>query len=144
MSAAPPICGAAAWRRWLSFSRSFSRSWATLAARPHLCIYGNIQDEFCPARMSHNTKLPMRLFSESIYEAHSETISLGNLKVRAQPQSLIADRDASDVAVDAPEAGADRPARTIWVGMPGGICDPFTDNQRQIDGVVRIYENFGP
>jgi putative tryptophan/tyrosine transport system substrate-binding protein len=33
------------------------------AARPHLCIYGNIQDEFCPARMSLNTKLPMRLFS---------------------------------------------------------------------------------
>ena len=36
---------------------------ATLAARPHLCICGNIQDEFCPARMSLNTKLPMRLFS---------------------------------------------------------------------------------
>ena len=42
---------------------SFSRSWATLATRPHLCIYGNIQDEFCPARMSLNTKLPMRLLS---------------------------------------------------------------------------------
>ena len=35
----------------------------TLAARPHLCIYGNVQDEFCPARMPLNTKLPMRLFS---------------------------------------------------------------------------------
>ena len=115
MGAAPPICGAAAWRFFLAFfagdtpqdnrhkggtgvSASHLRAsflgpprpfnWfalglpgagtivcglnltrgsvcttATLAARPHLCIYGNIQDEFCPARMSLNTKLPMRLLS---------------------------------------------------------------------------------
>src|SRR5262249_59732840 len=129
MGAAPAIGGGGAWRRWLSFSRSFLRSWATLAARPHLCIYGNIQDEFCPARMSHNTKLPMRLFSESIYEAHSETISLGNLKVRAQPQSLITDRDASDVAVDAPEAGPHRPPRTLWISMPCRIPDQIRPNK---------------
>src|SRR5215831_6274804 len=113
---------------------------ATSAARPHLCIYGNIQDEFCPARMSLNTKLPMRLCSQSLYEAHPETMSLGNLKVGDQPQSLIA---ASDVAVDASEADPNRPARTIGIGMPGGIRDQFSHNKRQIDGSVGVDEDLG-
>jgi hypothetical protein len=38
-------------------ARSRRRRWR----RGH--IYGNVQDEFCPARMSLNTNLPMRLFS---------------------------------------------------------------------------------
>src|SRR6266511_2234753 len=93
--------------------------------------------------MSLNTKLPMRLFSKSLYEAHPETISFGNLKVGDQPQSLIADRDASDVAVDASEADPNRPARTIGIGVPGGIRDQFGHNKRQIDGVVGFDEDLG-
>ena len=93
--------------------------------------------------MSLNTKLPMRLLSKGIYEAHPETISLGNLKVRAQPQSLIADRDASDVAVDASEADPNRPARTSGIGMPGGIRDQFSHNKRQIDGSFGVDEDLG-
>jgi hypothetical protein len=93
--------------------------------------------------MSLNTKLPMRLFSQSVHEAHPETISLGNLKVGDQPQSLIADRDASDVAVDASEADPNRPARTVGIGVPGGIRDQFGHNKREIDGPVGVDENLG-
>src|SRR5262249_15486623 len=90
-----------------------------------------------------NTKLPMRLFSQGLYEAHPETISLGKLKVGRQPQSLIADRDASDVTVDASEVDPNRPARTIGIGMLGGICDQFGYNKRQIDGLVGVDEELG-
>ena len=93
--------------------------------------------------MSLNTKLPMRLFSQSLYEAHPETMSLGNVKVGDQPQTLIADRDANDVAVDASEANPNRPARTIGIGMPGGIRDQFGHDKRQIDGLVGVDEELG-
>ena len=68
-------------------------------------------------------------------------MSLGNLKVGGHPQSLIADRDASDVAVEASEADPNRPARTIGIGVPGGIRDQFGHNKRQIDGSVGVDED---
>src|SRR5262245_18308602 len=93
--------------------------------------------------MPLNTKLPMRLFNESLYEAHSETTPLANLKVGDQPQSLIADRDVSDVAIDASEADPYRPAHTIGIGMLGRIRDQFGRNKREIDGLVGVDEDLG-
>src|SRR5262245_14155051 len=105
-------------------------------------FYRNFQDEFCSAWMPLNAELSTRLFEQSFDNPHSQTISLRDLKVGSQPGSLIADRKASDGVVHAADADLNRPASAIGICMLGGIGDQLGHNERQIDGPIRVEEEF--